>query len=66
MLTIPLQWAERWFRAPDGPVLLSTHRGCGREFVAEFTCGHYGDRVAGGDLGALTTSQPSIRRQGES
>ena len=33
-----LQWAQRWFRTPEGPALLLTHTGCGRRFNAVLAC----------------------------
>ncbi|MGK5556760.1 winged helix-turn-helix transcriptional regulator [Actinomadura kijaniata] len=33
-----IDWGQRWFRAPDGPALVLTHRGCGRAFVPRLVC----------------------------
>ncbi|KAA1425174.1 helix-turn-helix transcriptional regulator [Mumia zhuanghuii] len=33
-----LQWADHWFKAPEGPALVLSHVPCGAEFVATFTC----------------------------
>lgn len=45
-----LQWAERWFHAPEGPALVQTHRTCGAEFVATFACDQCGEPLAGADI----------------
>lgn len=33
-----LQWAQRWFDAPEGPAVLVSHTACGRRFTAALTC----------------------------
>ncbi len=38
VLISALQWAQRWFRAPDGPAVVLTHTGCGGRFTAVMTC----------------------------
>ena len=38
VLISALQWAQRWFRAPEGPAVLLTHIACGRRFTAVMTC----------------------------
>jgi DNA-binding HxlR family transcriptional regulator len=38
VLIAALQWAQRWFHAPEGPAVLLTHRACGRRFTAVVTC----------------------------
>ena len=38
VLISALQWAQRWFRAPEGPAVVLTHRACGRRFTAVMTC----------------------------
>jgi DNA-binding HxlR family transcriptional regulator len=45
-----LQWAEAWFHAPEGPALVQTHRTCGQEFVAVFTCDQCGEALAAHDI----------------
>jgi DNA-binding HxlR family transcriptional regulator len=45
-----LQWAEAWFRAPEGPSLVQTHRSCGQEFVPTFGCDQCGEALAGHDI----------------
>lgn len=38
VLITALQWAQRWFPAPEGPAVLLTHTACGRRFTAVMTC----------------------------
>ncbi len=33
-----LQWAQRWFVAPEGPAVRLTHTACGTAFDAALTC----------------------------
>ncbi len=33
-----LQWAQRWFRTPEGPAVILTHTGCDRRFIAVLAC----------------------------
>ena len=41
------QWAQRWFRAPDGPAIIVTHRECGAVFTGELACGRCDERLRG-------------------
>lgn len=38
VLISALQWAQRWFRAPEGAAVVLTHTGCARRFFAVMTC----------------------------
>ena len=38
VLISALQWAQRWFRAPEGQAVVLTHTACGRRFTAVMTC----------------------------
>jgi DNA-binding HxlR family transcriptional regulator len=38
VLISALQWAQRWFGAPEGPAVLLTHTACGQRFTAVLTC----------------------------
>jgi DNA-binding HxlR family transcriptional regulator len=38
VLISALQWAQRWFPAPEGVAVLLTHTGCGGRFSAVMTC----------------------------
>ncbi len=37
-LVSALQWAQQWFRAPEGQAVILTHTGCGRRFDAVLAC----------------------------
>lgn len=53
VLVAALQWAQQWFRAPDGPAMELTHRGCGATFTGEFACGRCGEALAGAHISAV-------------
>ena len=38
VLITALQWAQRWFHAPEGPAVSLTHTACGGRFTAVMTC----------------------------
>ena len=38
VLISALQWAQRWFPAPEGVAVMLTHTGCGGRFAALLTC----------------------------
>ena len=38
VLISALQWAQRWFPAPEGAAVVLTHTACGRRFTAVMTC----------------------------
>jgi len=50
ILVTALQWAQRWFVAPEGPAIAATHRGCGEMFAGELACERCGARLAGAQV----------------
>jgi DNA-binding HxlR family transcriptional regulator len=38
VLISALHWAQRWFRAPEGPAVVLTHTACGGHFTGVMTC----------------------------
>ena len=50
VLVAALQWAQRWFRAPEGPAMMLTHRSCGAAFDAEWSCDHCAGRLSGSEV----------------
>ena len=58
VLVSALQWAQRWFRAPEGPALQPYHRGCGAALDAELACGSCGERLRGAAVGVVAVSSP--------
>ncbi|MEU5880468.1 helix-turn-helix domain-containing protein [Spirillospora sp. NPDC047279] len=43
-------WGQRWFDAPDGPALVSVHRGCGAAFEPCLVCDHCGGTLRENDV----------------
>jgi DNA-binding HxlR family transcriptional regulator len=56
VLIASLQWAQRWFQAPEGPAVLVTHRGCGAAFAGELTCDQCAQPLAGAQITAIPTA----------
>lgn len=50
VLAMVLQWAQRWFVAPDGPALVVSHRGCGAVLAGDLACDRCGDRLSGAQV----------------
>lgn len=38
VLVAALQWAQRWYQAPEGPAMTLIHLECGAEFTGELAC----------------------------
>ena len=54
VLVAVLQWAQWWFHAPEGPAIVLTHHDCGTQFAGELTCDQCAERLAGGQVAAVT------------
>jgi DNA-binding HxlR family transcriptional regulator len=52
VLIAALQWAQRWFPAPEGPAVLLTHRACGRRFTAVVSCDECTRPLRGAEVAA--------------
>jgi DNA-binding HxlR family transcriptional regulator len=50
VLVLSLGWAQRWFRAPEGPAVILTHAVCGRRFEAVLECDQCAVRLRGADV----------------
>lgn len=50
VLVTALQWAQRWFRTPEGPAIVVSHRACGDALVAELACDRCGVPLAGAQV----------------
>ncbi|BDX30403.1 HxlR family transcriptional regulator [Mycobacterium antarcticum] len=50
VLITSLQWAQRWFAAPEGPAVLLRHTSCGNAFDAVLTCDQCAGPLRGADL----------------
>ncbi|MFY9919059.1 MAG: winged helix-turn-helix transcriptional regulator [Mycobacterium sp.] len=53
VLISALQWAQRWFRAAEGPAVVLTHTACGRHFTAALTCGQCARKLRGTQVAAI-------------
>ena len=53
VLVVALQWAQRWFRAPEGPAVILTHTGCGRRFFAVLACDRCAEPLTGAQVAAV-------------
>ena len=58
VLLTALQWAHRWFRAPEGPALEIVHHGCGTALAAELACGRCGQPLRGAAVDVIA-AQPA-------
>jgi DNA-binding HxlR family transcriptional regulator len=45
-----LNWAERWFQAPEGPAILLTHETCGGPFEVQLVCNRCFEKLSGDDV----------------
>ena len=52
VLITALQWAQRWFTAPEGPAVLLRHTVCGNPFDARLTCDQCAGVLRGSEIGA--------------
>jgi DNA-binding HxlR family transcriptional regulator len=52
VLICALHWAQRWFRAPEGPAVVLTHTACGRRFTAVMTCDQCARPLRGSQVAA--------------
>jgi DNA-binding HxlR family transcriptional regulator len=50
ILITALQWAQRWFAAPEGPAVLLRHESCGHGFDAVLTCDQCAGALRGADV----------------
>ena len=50
VLVAGLQWAQRWYLAPEGSAMVLTHRGCGARFTGEWRCNSCAERLRGADV----------------
>ena len=57
VMVAAMQWAQRWYHAPEGPALELIHRGCGTQFTGEWACDGCGARLTGA---RVTLSQAEV------
>lgn len=53
VLISALQWAQRWFRAAEGPAVVLTHTACGQRFTAALTCDQCARKLRGTQVAAI-------------
>ena len=56
VLITALQWAQRWFPAPEGPAVLLTHTVCGHRFTAVLACDQCGRPLSGAQVSTAGNS----------
>lgn len=50
VVLLTLQWADRWYHAPEGPALSVTHHACGASLTAVLQCDQCARQLAGADV----------------
>jgi DNA-binding HxlR family transcriptional regulator len=60
VLVTALQWAHRWFAAPDGDAVVIRHRGCGSVLRAELVCDRCGRRLSGAEVRVTSAESAGI------
>ncbi|MFN8072009.1 MAG: helix-turn-helix domain-containing protein [Mycobacterium sp.] len=60
VLVTALQWAQRWFAAPDGAAVLVRHRDCGSLLGAELACDRCGERLCGAQVDVTSAEAAGI------
>jgi DNA-binding HxlR family transcriptional regulator len=56
VLALVLEWAQRWFHAPEGPAVALTHNGCGNSFHGELACDQCQELLSGIDVQAKSAA----------
>ncbi|MCV7280721.1 helix-turn-helix transcriptional regulator [Mycolicibacterium flavescens] len=52
-----LQWAQRWYEAPDGPAVVVEHPSCGHRFTAVLTCDRCRRALRGTTISVVSTPE---------
>ncbi len=60
VLVTALQWAQRWFIAPEGPAILVSHRICGGALAAELACDRCGEPLSGAKVEVTAVAAAGI------
>jgi DNA-binding HxlR family transcriptional regulator len=53
ILITALQWAQRWFHAPEGPAVTLVHAGCGSDLNAILICDQCAEPLHGSTVSAI-------------
>lgn len=54
ILLMAVQWAQRWFHAPEGPAIVASHRGCDGPLTAELACSRCHGRLTGAEVAVIS------------
>jgi len=60
VLVTALQWAQRWFVAPEGPAIVVSHRACGSVLSGVLACGRCGESLSGAQVGVTAVEAAGI------
>jgi DNA-binding HxlR family transcriptional regulator len=60
VLVTALQWAQRWYQAPEGPAVLLTHTACGGRFGPVLTCDQCSEPLRGAHVQAMEISPKNL------
>jgi DNA-binding HxlR family transcriptional regulator len=55
VLIAALQWAQRWFQAPEGPAVVMTHHDCGAGFTGELACDRCTEPLSGAQVSTVAS-----------
>jgi len=55
ILVTALDWAQRWYVAPEGDAVILTHRACERRFTAVLACDRCSAPLRGAEIGVSAT-----------
>ncbi len=61
ILVTAVQWAQRWFCAPEGPAVVMRHRDCGQLFTGELACDRCDHRLTGAGVAVTSVAESGIR-----
>lgn len=50
VISLMITWGQHWFRAPEGPAIVFTHRVCGGSFDPRLVCGQCDRVLHGGEV----------------
>lgn len=60
ILVAAVQWAQRWFPAPEGPAVVIRHRGCGRALRTRLVCDRCDGPLRGAQVGVIAREPAGI------
>ncbi|MBU3750329.1 MAG: helix-turn-helix transcriptional regulator [Mycobacterium sp.] len=60
ILVTAVQWAQRWFHAPEGPAIVMRHRDCGRSFAGRLACDRCSSTLTGAEVAVTSAAVSGI------